>query len=104
MMHKESIALAVLWSLPLLAYSLGGLARTLAALWRGRGTHGTFFILLSVAAAFYAYPSSAQKGGGGTNTPPPAVSGASSVTVQFYFESPSARMWPIGSEIRRIDP
>ena len=104
MQGKLTAIVCALYALALLSWLVPAIIEVCGAMMRERGSRATLFVLLSVAGALCAFPSSAEKGGGPTNTPPAVTGGTPSGNIYLYFESPGARLWPIGPEIRRVDP
>lgn len=88
-----------LWLIVILGYALPPLVKSASDLMRRESDSGltTFFLILALAGAFYAFPSSASKGGG-TNTPPP-VAAAPVKRINLYYQDATGRLVPLGARI-----
>lgn len=91
------LVLIILYAAPLIALLSPGIINACGDVWRSTGPSAALFILLALAAAFYAFPSSASKSGGGeTNPPNPVVIGEPHGVINLYFQDSTGRLFPIG--------
>ena len=97
-MTAKTIELALVFSMLAVTAAAWILPAVVSALESLRGPEKTAFILLALAAAFYAHPSSAEKSGP-TNPPPAAAAPAGRISL--YVAGPDGRLIPLGAGIRR---